>query len=133
MFGLLINPCTTALHHQSYHWFDEVQVNKEIGEGKLKDFNLGHLMKLPLAGLKCICGKPLGHSKDDAICAACGLVILFLYRLPALPHAIKTGKIKAIAPIIWTIMRSQRKSIWEVSSSKTFSISETLTYHNGII
>lgn len=78
MLGLLISSCTTALHSQPYDWFDKVQVNKEIGEGKLKDFNLGYLMKLPLSGLKCICGKPLGHSKDDAICAACGLVMIFL-------------------------------------------------------
>jgi hypothetical protein len=47
-----------------------------LGEGTLREFNLGYLMELPLNGLKCICGKPLGHENDHAICAACGLVSL---------------------------------------------------------
>lgn len=38
-----------------------MKVNKNLGSGLLKDFNIGHMMMLPLSGLKCICGKPLGH------------------------------------------------------------------------
>ena len=58
---------------------DAVKVNPQLGEGALRDFNLGHLMELPLAGLKCICGKPLGHEADHSICAACGLVLLDIW------------------------------------------------------
>ena len=55
---------------------DLVNVNKELGEGTLRDFNLGHMMIVPINGLKCICGTPLGNDPDHAICAACGLVFI---------------------------------------------------------
>jgi|LakMenE18May11ns_1017448.scaffolds.fasta_scaffold8741189_1 hypothetical protein len=100
MLGLLISTCAAALHPRSYIRFHKVKVNKVIGEGKLKDFNLGYLMRLPLTGLKCICGKPLGHTKDDAICAACGLVVISLKRHLALLRATKNGRIREIAPTI---------------------------------
>lgn len=67
------------MYNNIVHWivnflFILVKVNKELGDGMLRDFNLGYLMELQLAGLKCICGKPLGHDPNHAICAACGLV-----------------------------------------------------------
>lgn len=33
-------------------------------------------MYLPLNGIKCTCGKPLGHEPDHAICSACGMVFI---------------------------------------------------------
>ena len=42
----------------------------------LRDYNLGYLMKLPLADIKCICGKSLGFEANHGICSACGLVLM---------------------------------------------------------
>ena len=51
-----------------------VKTNQELGDGNLRQFNLGHMMELPLSNLKCTCGKLLGNDPNHAICAACGLV-----------------------------------------------------------
>lgn len=48
-----------------------VRINKNLGQGILKTFNMGHLMKVDLRDLRCICGKKLTSSA--AICAGCGL------------------------------------------------------------
>jgi len=34
-----------------------VGVNRDFGDGLEKDFNYGHLMKVNINGVKCICGK----------------------------------------------------------------------------
>lgn len=72
---MFISTRSKSLRSRQYFIRHIVKVNKELGEGTLKDFNLGYLMQLPLAGLKCICGKPLGHDPNHAICAACGMVL----------------------------------------------------------
>lgn len=62
---------------------------------------MGYLTKLNLHGVKCICGKPLiFHHPNHAICAACGLVTIYLLRRPARTSAIISGKKLEIALII---------------------------------
>lgn len=75
-----------------------MRVNQQLGEGKLREFNLGYLMELPLEGIKCICGKPLGHEVDHGICAACGLVLAMVVRRRARGIATSSGSGRATAP-----------------------------------
>ena len=87
-----------------------VKTNKELGEGTLKDFNLGYMMMLPLADLKCICGKPLNHQPNHAICAACGLVLLVIGRLLAPSIATRSGRRQATVPTIKITTKNPRIS-----------------------
>lgn len=110
---------TAALHALAYLCAYSVKVNRELGEGTLRDFNLGYLMELPLNGLNCICGKPLGHEPEHAICAACGLVPLSARRPPARTSATTNGRSRATAPTTSTITKSPRISTCAASSSAT--------------
>lgn len=74
----------------------------------LRDFNYGYLMELPLNGLKCTCGKPLGHEPDHAICAACGMVNINKIRHHVRLNAINSGKIKGNVHITSTIIKNLR-------------------------
>lgn len=44
---------------------------KDLGDGVLRNLNLGEVVKLDFSRLKCICGKGIGPGA--AICAACGM------------------------------------------------------------
>ena len=56
-----------------------VGVNRAPGEGLLRDFNYGYLMKVNINGMQCICGKDLQlHNMNHAMCAACGLVTIYV-------------------------------------------------------
>lgn len=46
-------------------------INNQLGDGVLRNFNLGEVIKVDIDKVKCICGKPLGAGA--AICAACGM------------------------------------------------------------
>jgi len=59
------------MSYKKYNFENVVGIVENLGEGVLKNFNLGELIKVDLNKLRCICGKPLGRS--SAICAGCGM------------------------------------------------------------
>lgn len=98
-----------------------VGVSREYGEGLEKDFNYGYLMKVNLAGMKCICGTEIQmHNINHAMCVACGMVKFWLCSFLARTSAIMSGKRKATAPITRTSTNPTLNSTWEVSGWPTF-------------
>ncbi len=110
---------------------ESVKVNRQVGEGKLRDFNLGYLMELPLQGITCICGQPLGHQPEHSICAACGLVPLALGRRRARTSATGSGRGRATAPATSTTTTRPTPSTCAASSSATSTTSRPPRSRSG--
>ena len=98
----------------------------------LKMFNFGQVAKLNLKGLKCICGKPWGPG--SSICAACGMVLEFLFRFHVQNNVIIPGKTRDIVDyIICSENNTIKNMIWGVFFIKISNMLLKSKFNQGTI